>query len=977
MQAPQVFSFHGGIHPAQNKTQSLQLPLGHPSVPNELVLPLGQHIGQSSRPISNIGDRVLKGQIIAVNNGFLSSYLHAPTSGSIAAIEERSIAHPSGLSDLCMILWPDGKEEWTTLNPFDNWKADAPENVLAYLAKMGIVGMGGAGFPTQVKLQGAAKSPLTHFIINAAECEPYITADDMLIREKTLELVEGIEILQHLVKADNVVIGIEDNKPTAIAALNSLLNERSSLIQVAVVPTKYPSGGEKQLIQLITGKEVPSGQYPADIGILCQNVGTCVAVHDAIILGKPLVSRITTLTGDALKSPQNVEVLLGTPVKHLLDYADSQEKKLHRLIMGGPMMGYTLDSDAVPIVKTSNCILAASQKELPTPEPEQACIRCGMCEQACPASLLPQQLLWFSKSQELDKAEHYNLLDCIECGACSYVCPSSIPLVQYYRHTKNSIREAREATVKSDLAKQRFEARKARQDAEIAEKEAKRVARQQASAAKTASAKTASPTENTKPAETKSVTAPINNEAKKLKIDIAIAKTKLKKHQKELLAAQEAEHLEEISSLQLQVTEQETQLALLEKEFSKIPAVSTVPTPATTVAKSPVNDELKKAKVDVALIGVKIKKLNKQLDEAPDNQEIKDKVLALETDLTAARSMVEKLSSTPSAAQASSPAIQKTPISDELKKAKIDVAMLGVKIKKLSKQLEETPDDSEIKDKISAFEKDLSLAKASVEKFSAAPAEATTANSKPVPKVTTTDALKKLKIDTAIAKASVKKVEKALKKAEEIQAPEVDAIRQQLKEAQQRADDLEKALANPNALQVQSQDKEHTVQSAAPANADADKKRKIDLAIAKAGIKKAEKNILLLKEQGKDEAEIAASEWPAKLLEAQSKLNTLESSSVSKQLSGTQEEVSSATEVTKKVSDHADVQVDLAAQIKQQKIASALAKAQINKLTKQLESTPEEAESIQQKIDETRLKQKNADTLLAQLIQSKDKQENH
>ena len=194
----------------------------------------------------------------------------------------------------------------------------------------------------------------------------------------------GIEILQHLVQADHVVIGIEDNKPTAIAALQAVLGKRNSKVQIAVVPTKYPSGGEKQLIQLLTGKEVPSGQYPADIGILCQNVGTCVAVHDAITFGKPLISRFTTLTGDALKAPQNVEVLLGTPVAHLLDYAESEPKKLNRLIMGGPMMGYTLNSAAVPIVKTSNCILAASKKELPPPAPEQACIRCGMCEQASP-----------------------------------------------------------------------------------------------------------------------------------------------------------------------------------------------------------------------------------------------------------------------------------------------------------------------------------------------------------------------------------------------------------------------------------------------------------------------------------------------------------------------------------------------------------------------------------------------------------------
>ncbi len=807
MQTANIFSFHGGIHPAENKAQSLQLPLGRPSLPSELILPLGQHIGQSSRPLVAIGDHVLKGETIAINNGFLSSFLHAPTSGTITAIEERLIAHPSGLSDLCIILSPDGKEEWTALEPLTQWQTNSKTDVLAYLAKMGIVGMGGAGFPTQVKLQGAHKNPLTHFIINAAECEPYITADDMLIREKTLELILGIEILQHLVEANQVVIGIEDNKPTAISALKSLLEERNSDIQLAVVPTKYPSGGEKQLIQLLTGEEVPSGQYPADIGVLCQNVGTCVAVHDSIYLGKPLISRFTTLTGDALKAPQNVEVLLGTPVTHLLNYAESKQDKLHRLVMGGPMMGYTLDSAAVPIVKTSNCILAATKKELPTPAPEQACIRCGMCEQACPASLLPQQLLWFSKSQEHEKAEHHNLFDCIECGACSYVCPSSIPLVQYYRHSKSSIREARESNVKADLAKQRFEARKARQDAEAAEKETKRLARQKAASSKPTGEKKAAPTKVV-PA-----TAPISDDTKKLKVDVAIGKSKLKKLQKQLLEAQESEHLEEVNTLQLQFTEQEKILVSLEEQLAKTAAP--IAAPATTT--------------------------------------------------------------------------EKIPLSDELKKAKIDAAM---------------------------------------------------------------------------AKAAIKKVEKALKKAEEINAPEIDAIRQQLKEAQQRADELEKALANPASAATQAE--KATPPSGSNMDADAAKKRKIDLAIAKAGIKKAEKNIALLKEQGKDETEISASEWPQKLIVAQEKLTKLESENTP---SDADSNDSNAEKITTQIST---AESDLAVKVKKQKIAAALAKAQINTLTKRLKNTPEDADSIQQEIAATRQKQHDAEALLAQLTHSQD-----
>ncbi|BFM51363.1 electron transport complex subunit RsxC [Marinomonas sp. THO17] len=1038
MQTFDIFSFHGGIHPPENKAQSLQLPLGRPSLPKELILPLGQHIGQSSRPLVKVGDKVLKGQTIAINNGFLSSFLHAPTSGTITAIEERLIAHPSGLSDLCIILQPDGLEEWQALEPLVDWKFQNRTDVLAFLSEKGIVGMGGAGFPTQVKLQGANKSPLTHFIINAAECEPYITADDMLIRERTLELILGIEVLQHLVNASQVVIGIEDNKPTAIKLLNDLLNERNSTIKLAVVPTKYPSGGEKQLIQLLTGKEVPSGQHPADIGILCQNVGTCVAVHDAIYLGKPLISRFTTLTGDALNAPQNVEVLLGTPVSHLLEYAESQDNKLHRLVMGGPMMGFTLDSTQVPVVKTSNCILAATQQELPPPAPEQACIRCGMCEQACPVSLLPQQLLWFSKSQEHEKAEHHNLFDCIECGACSYVCPSSIPLVQYYRHSKSTIREARESAVKADLAKQRFEARKARQEAEIAEKEAKRLARQKPAPAKDTSKAAPKAAMSSAPA--------ANDEAKKLKVDLAIAKTKLKKLEKQLLSAQESEHLEDINSLQLQVTDQANQVKDLETQMTKL-AVAAPVVKANPAPQDNASDELKKAKVDLALVGVKLKKAQKQLDETPDDAVLKQKVADLQAQQQAAQA---KLDQATSAAPAKvNPQAAPSGNSDELKKAKVDLALAGVKLKKAQKQLAETPDDADLKQKVADLAAQQQAAQAKLDKAAAgndAPTQSTNPNdTTSADKVAVnSDELKKLKIDAAIAKAAVKKVEKALKKAEELQAPELETLRQQFKEAQQRADELEQALANPSAQpKVPAQKAENNANTA-----DDDKKRKVDLAIAKASIKKAEKNIALLKEQGKSEADIQASEWPQKLLDAQQKLAQLESAQASTSVQtapvqATQTTATSVDEDKKRKVDlaiakasikkaekniallkeqgknEADIQASewpqklldaqqklaqlessqastsdravedqsnndqmseeapqasLAEQIKQQKIAVALAKAQANKLAKKLGVEPDNAEQVQIEIAQLKDKQMQAEHLLEQLMKQQESQ---
>ncbi|KZN13632.1 electron transport complex subunit RsxC [Marinomonas sp. TW1] len=1042
MQAFDIFSFHGGIHPPENKAQSLQLPLGRPGLPNELILPLGQHIGQSSRPLVKAGDKVLKGQTLAINNGFLSSFLHAPTSGTITAIEERLIAHPSGLSDLCVILQPDGLEEWQALEPLVDWQTKNRTDVLAYLSEMGIVGMGGAGFPTQVKLQGANKSPLTHFIINAAECEPYITADDMLIREKTLELILGIEVLQHLVNASQVVIGIEDNKPTAIKLLNDLLDERNSTIKVAVVPTKYPSGGEKQLIQLLTGKEVPSGQHPADIGILCQNVGTCVAVHDAVYLGKPLISRFTTLTGDALNAPQNVEVLLGTPVSHLLAYAESQDNRLHRLVMGGPMMGFTLDSPQVPVVKTSNCILAATKEELPPPAPEQACIRCGMCEQACPVSLLPQQLLWFSKSQEHEKAEHHNLFDCIECGACSYVCPSSIPLVQYYRHSKSSIREARESAVKADLAKQRFEARKARQDAEAAEKEAKRLARQKPAPTKDAS--------KVAPKAAASAAPATNDEAKKLKVDLAIAKTKLKKLEKQLLSAQENEHVEEINNLQLQVTDQANQVKDLEAQMAKVAPAAPVAKP-TPAAQDSASDELKKAKVDLALVGVKLKKAQKQLDETPDDADLKQKVADLQAQQQAAQAKLDQAGAATQVAAKSAP---KPAANDELKKAKVDLALAGVKLKKAQKQLAEAPEDAELKQKVADLE---ALQKAAQTKLDQAQAsDNVTAKPASGEAAANGDELKKLKIDAAIAKAAVKKVEKALKKAEELQAPELDTLRQQFKDAQQRASELEHALANPNAqpkttvaskptqnsVGTADEDKKRKVdlaiakagikkaeknlallkeqgkseadiqasewpqklldaqqklaqletatpaaetasakktstaaqaQPAAPTNADDDKKRKIDLAIAKAGIKKAEKNLALLKEQGKSDEAIQASEWPQKLLEAQQKLAQLESTEAPQSNPAKAKPSTIEASTSEPANDDAP-QASLAEQIKQQKIAVALAKAQANKLAKKLGVEPDNAEQVQIEIAQLKDKQAQAEHLLEQLMKQQESQ---
>ncbi|TPE51571.1 electron transport complex subunit RsxC [Maribrevibacterium harenarium] len=863
MSAATVYNFHGGIHPPENKAQSLRLPLGHPKLPEELILPLGQHIGQASRPLVAVGDKVLKGQTIAINNGFLSSFLHAPTSGTVKVIEERPIAHPSGLADVCIVITPDGADEWQELEPLRDWQKVSKTDLLAFLAEKGIVGMGGAGFPTQVKLQGAQKHNLSHLIINAAECEPYITADDMLMREKSLELILGIEIVQHLANAQQVMIGIEDNKPTAIAALEKVIRERQSNIQLVVVPTKYPSGGEKQLIKLLTDQEVPTGKLPADIGILCQNVGTCVAIYEAVQFGRPLISRFTTLTGDGFGAPQNVEVLLGTPVSHLLSYADANLSQVERIVMGGPMMGFTLDSLSAPIVKTSNCILAATRKELPLPEPEQACIRCGMCEQACPASLLPQQLLWFAKSQEHEKAEHYNLFDCIECGACSYVCPSSIPLVQYYRHTKAAIRDAREAAVKSDIAKQRFEARKARQEAEAAEKEAKRLERQKAAAAKPA-AKKAAPTKVTEAPAASS--APVDEETKKLKVDLAIAKAKLKKLDKALQEAQERQAVEEISALQLQVDGATADIKEME---AKLPATAPVAKPKDAAPKVALSDEAKKAKVDVALASTKLKKIEKQLADDPDNAELRDKQSALQQELATAEARFAKLQPEQASSEAK-PAAAKPVLSDDHKKAKVDVALASTKLKKVEKQLGEDPDNAELKAKQAEFQAALATAQAELAKFEAhAPVTA-----KPEAKATAPaddEALRKLKIDTAIAKAALKKAEKALAHAQEIGADNVDTLSQQVDEARGRAEALEQALTKGEVPPPAAAPKAEVNQLAEQI-----KQQKIAAALAKAQVNKLKKQLAQQPEAEDLQQQLSVAE--AKQQEEEAKLEQLTNS---------------------------------------------------------------------------------------------------
>ncbi|MBB5212877.1 electron transport complex subunit RsxC [Microbulbifer hydrolyticus] len=474
-----VNDFHGGVHPPENKHQSTGEPIGTIPLAKDLIVPLNQHIGGTAIPLVKLGDLVKKGQKIAEADGLVSCPVHAPSSGKVVAIEPMPVAHPSGMSADCIQIHTDGRDEWCALTPLEDYASRDIDDVLEKIRDCGIAGMGGAGFPTAVKLNPRGGATIDTLIINGTECEPYITADDMLMREHASEIIGGVEILAHLLdQPERVLIGIEDNKPEAIKAMKAAAKD--TRFHVVVFPTKYPSGGEKQLIEILTGREVPNEGLPANVGIVCQNVGTARAVFRAITLGEPLISRVTTVVGESLGRQRNIEVPLGTPIRHILKQHDVDHKLLQRIVIGGPMMGYTIEDDSAPVVKTTNCILAPSKDELPAPPPAQACIRCGLCAEVCPASLLPQQLYWYARAEDREKLQAYNLFDCIECGACSYVCPSSIPLVQYYRAAKGDIREARAEKEKADRARERFEYRKLRLEKAEREKEAKRLARKKA-----------------------------------------------------------------------------------------------------------------------------------------------------------------------------------------------------------------------------------------------------------------------------------------------------------------------------------------------------------------------------------------------------------------------------------------------------------------------------------------------------------------
>ncbi len=520
-----LFKFKGGVKPASHKEESAQVPIASAPQPARLFVPLRQSAGNTPHPLVAAGQRVLKGERIGAPEGIFSAAIHAPTSGKVLAVEPRMLPHPSALAAPCVVIEADGEERWIERQPVD-YRNESPDALRERLRDAGIVGLGGATFPSHIKLKPGASGRIETLVINGAECEPWITCDDRLMRERADGIVRGIAILRHIVSAERVLVGIEDNKPEAIAAM-SAASAGEKRIGVVPVPTRYPAGGEKQLIRVLTGTEIPYGRLGTEFGVQCFNVGTAWSVHRAIDLGEPLVSRIVTITGN-VERPGNFEALIGTPVDELLGLS-GPKADTDRYIMGGPMMGFVLPRTDLPLTKAANCILAASPALFPPPGEEMPCIRCGACTRACPAELQPHELYWFSRSKNLGKAQEYGIFDCIECGCCAYVCPSNIRLVDYYRFAKTSMRALEREKAASDAARLRYEFRNFRTEREQREK-AERLAAKTAAArqAATGAEKTAIPP----PAATSSGIAPALprlDDAKRALIAAAVARAQAHK----------------------------------------------------------------------------------------------------------------------------------------------------------------------------------------------------------------------------------------------------------------------------------------------------------------------------------------------------------------------------------------------------------------------------------------------------------------
>lgn len=843
----------GGIHPPEVKFLSNATPIGQLPLASTYLVPVPQ-VGENCTLAVKVGDSVLKGTPLTQGTSIWHLPVHAPTSGTIVAIEPRASNHASALPVNTCVIAADGKDTWCELvqNQLDDL---SHQQIVDKVRSAGIAGMGGAAFPTHIKLNPVSEIDLV--IINGVECEPYISADDRLMREYSQDILAGIGIIHRLLTPKRIVIAIEDNKPEAAKAMQAAVSQcglPAGSIRVTVIPTKYPSGGEKQLIQIITGREVPSGAIPAKLGIVVHNVGTAFAIHQAVTQGKPLIERVVTVTGKNVSKPGNYWLPIGTPVDHVLTATEFTPEPDQKVIIGGPMMGHALANIQVPILKGTNCILVPSSQEIGSSPEEKACIRCGECATACPALLLPQQLFWHAKAEEYDKAASYNLKDCIECGCCSYVCPSDIPLVEYYRIAKSALKQAADEKQQAERAKQRFDARLARLEEEKLAREAKAKEaseRRQASmtgtdknavaeamariAAKKAAAAQAVTGESI--TEESSVTTTGSTEVPKGRAAVAAA-----------IARAKAKKAAQANADGTDTNGAETDNAVTMDANDSISATDTI------AQEAPLSQ---KDKVAAAIARAKAKKAAQQTDTAPlESTETADNTPALSADddkkakvaAAVARAKAKKAAQQAETA-ASDIEVSNTEISvsdvndaEAIKKAKVAAAVARAKAKKAAQQAETNAENGLNQTTTPAVDSAANVhADVNADAETAVNAAATDIEvSNADVSVNDAEAIKKAKVAAAVARAKAKKI--AAASAESKTESEIEPVDETQTEANVTspsiAATLDTATTEAEAVLPSVESAAEPIETA-PLSSDELKKARIAATIAKAKAKKA------------------------------------------------------------------------------------------------------------------------------------------
>ncbi|MCU8069066.1 electron transport complex subunit RsxC [Shewanella sp. SM32] len=834
----------GGIHPPEVKFLSNATPISQLPLANTYLVPIPQ-VGENCTLAVNIGDSVLKGTPLTQGTSIWHLPVHAPTSGTIVAIEPRASNHASALPVNTCVIQADGKDTWCELvqNELDDL---THQQMIDKIRAAGIAGMGGAAFPTHIKLNPVSEIDLV--IINGVECEPYISADDRLMREYSQDILAGIGIIHRLLTPKRIVIAIEDNKPEAAKAMQAAVVQcglPADSIRVTVIPTKYPSGGEKQLIQIITGREVPSGAIPAKLGIVVHNVGTAFAIHQAVTQGKPLIERVVTVTGKNVGKPGNYWLPIGTPVEHVLAATEFTPEPEQKVIIGGPMMGHALANIQVPILKGTNCILVPSSQEIGTTPEEKACIRCGECANACPALLLPQQLFWHAKAEEYDKAASYNLKDCIECGCCSYVCPSDIPLVEYYRIAKSALKQAADEKQQAERAKQRFDARLARLEEEKLAREAKakeaaerrqatmtgtdknavaeamaRIAAKKAAAAQSATEELS--TEESLNHQSNVISTDTTDAPKgKAAVAAAIARAKAKK------AAQVNANGADTNGAD---TNNVVNVDASDESFLATDAIA---------QEAPLSQ---KDKVAAAIARAKAKKAAQQADTAPlETADSTPEASAADDKKAKVAAAVARAKAKKAAQQAETAAsdieVSNTEIivsdvndSEAIKKAKVAAAVARAKAKKAAKQVETNADN------------DLTqTATPAVDSATSVQADVNDDKEAAATDVNDAEAIKKAKVAAAVARAKAKKAAASIvepKSDLEAESTSVDDIQTKTNVASPSIAALDAVAAKPEAVLPSAEQIAEPIETAA-LSGDELKKARIAATIAKAKAKKA------------------------------------------------------------------------------------------------------------------------------------------